>query len=60
MDKKPHHLAGKPKSLDQRAKIAASKVLRGLGFSPEENPRLWQSEYEIAYFRLQQREQQQS
>lgn len=39
----PHHLKDRPKSIEQRAKIAAS-----MRCDPEQEPERWQEEYEFA------------
>ena len=50
-----HHLSGVPKTDDHRAQIAASKVLRALGMSRDDDPERWQAEYDIALFKIQRR-----
>ena len=45
-----HHLKGRKKPLEQRAKIAASKRI-----DQTENPEQWQAEYELALLNLKRR-----
>lgn len=52
---KKHHLAGKPKSVEHRARIAATTALRHRGLKKDDAPDQWQAEYDIALFALKRR-----